>query len=291
MPHFISLTAPKRSDVRDYGLLVLGAIVQAASMVLFYIPGLIASGGVSGLAQVLNHQTGLPIGVMVLVMNAPLFVLGWRNLGGRRFFARTVFTVALYSLLVDLGLTFIHVGPTRDPMLNALYGGVVGGVGMGLTFLGQGTAGGTDILARILARLRGIPLSQSYLFTDALVILLGGFVFGWERALYATLALYIGGVAAEVVTEGSNIVRTAIIVSDRPREVADAILHEMERGVTGLHGEGMYTHLDRTVLYVVVSRSEVTRLKAIIHEIDPRAFVVIGQASEALGEGFRPLKE
>jgi uncharacterized membrane-anchored protein YitT (DUF2179 family) len=228
---------------------------------------------------------------MVLVMNVPLFVLGWRYLGGRRFFIRTIFTVALYSVLVDLGRLIVPVGPTRDPMLNALYGGVVGGLGMGITFLGQGTGGGTDILARVLAKLRGFPLSQSYLITDALVILLGGLAFGPERALYAILALYIGGAAAEVITEGSNVVRTAIIVSARPREVADAILRELERGVTGLHGEGMYTQKQRTVLYVVISRSEVSRLKAIIHEIDPDAFVVIGQASEALGEGFRPLKD
>ncbi len=281
----------KRNDVRDYGLLILGAIVQAASMDLFYIPGQIASGGASGLAQVINHYVGWPIGMLVLVMNAPLFFLGWRYLGGRRFFIRTVLTVILYSVLVDVGRLVIPAGPTRDPMLNALYGGVVGGLGMGLTFLGQGTGGGSDILARVLARLRGIPLSQSYLFTDALVILLGGFTFGWERALYAAVALYIGGVAAEVITEGSNVVRTALIVSDKPRQVADAILREMERGVTGLHGEGMYSHVDRTVLYVVISRSEVARLKALIHEIDPQAFVVIGQASEALGEGFRPLKE
>ena len=281
----------KRQDLRDYSLLVLGAVVQAASMDLFFIPGQIASGGVSGLAQVLNQHTGWPIGMMVLVMNVPLFVLGWRYLGGRRFLIRTIFTVALYSVLVDLGRLIVPVGPTRDPMLNALYGGVVGGLGMGITFLGQGTGGGTDILARVLAKLRGIPLAQSYLVTDALVILLGGFTFGPERALYAILALYIGGAAAEVITEGSNVVRTAVIISTKPREVADAILSELERGVTGLHGEGMYTQKERTVLYVVISRSEVSRLKAIIHEIDPDAFVVIGQASEALGEGFRPLKE
>jgi uncharacterized membrane-anchored protein YitT (DUF2179 family) len=280
-----------RNNLRDYGLLILGAIVQAASMDLFLVPGQIASGGVSGLAQVLNFHTRLPIGMMVLVMNVPLFVLGWRYLGGRRFFIRTIFTVALYSVLLDLGLLIIHTGPTRDPMLNALYGGVVGGLGMGITFLGQGTGGGSDILARVLARLRGIPLSQSYLFTDALVVLLAGATFGWERALYALIALYIGGVAAEVITEGAGIVRTAIIVSDKPRQVADAILREMERGVTGLHGEGMYTQKERTVLYVVISRSEVAQLKTLIHEVDPDAFVVIGQANEALGEGFRPLKE
>jgi uncharacterized membrane-anchored protein YitT (DUF2179 family) len=280
-----------RNNLRDYGLLILGAIVQAASMDLFLVPGQVASGGVSGLAQVLNFHTRLPIGMMVLVMNVPLFVLGWRYLGGRRFFIRTIFTVVLYSMLVDLGLLIIRTGPTRDPMLNALYGGVVGGLGMGITFLGQGTGGGTDILARVLARLRGISLSQSYLFTDALVVLLAGATFGWERALYALIALYVGGVTAEVITEGAGVVRTAIIVCDRPREVADAILREMERGVTGLHGEGMYTRKERTVLYVVISRSEVSRLKAIIHEVDPDAFVVIGQANEALGEGFRPLKE
>jgi uncharacterized membrane-anchored protein YitT (DUF2179 family) len=280
-----------RNNLRDYGLLTLGAIVQAASMDLFLVPGQVASGGVSGLAQVLNFHTRLPIGMMVLVMNVPLFVLGWRYLGGRRFFIRTIFTVVLYSVLVDLGLLIIRTGPTRDPMLNALYGGVVGGLGMGITFLGQGTGGGTDILARVLARLRGISLSQSYLFTDALVVLLAGATFGWERALYALIALYVGGVTAEVITEGAGVVRTAIIVCDRPREVADAILREMERGVTGLHGEGMYTRKERTVLYVVISRSEVSRLKAIIHEVDPDAFVVIGQANEALGEGFRPLKE
>jgi uncharacterized membrane-anchored protein YitT (DUF2179 family) len=281
----------KRNDLRDYSLLVLGAIVQAASMDLFFIPGKIASGGVSGLAQVLNYHTGLPIGMMVLVMNVPLFVLGWRYLGGRRFFIRTIFTVALYSVLVDLGRLIIPSSLTQNSMLNALYGGVVGGLGMGITFLGQGTAGGSDILARVLARLRGIPLSQSYLFTDALVILLAGFTFGWEQALYAMIALYISGVAAEVITEGSGVVRTALIISDKPREVADAILRELERGVTGLRGEGMYTQKERTVLYVVISRSEVSRLKALIHDVDPQAFVVIGQASEALGEGFRPLKE
>ena len=280
-----------RDNLRDYGLLTIGALVQAASMDLFFVPGKVASGGVSGLAQVLNHYTSWPIGMMVLVMNVPLFLVGWSHLGGRRFFIRTIFTVALYSVSVDLGRLVIQTGPTQNSMLNALYGGVIGGLGMGITFLGQGTAGGTDILARILARRRGIPLSQSYLFTDAAVILAAGAAFGWEQALYAMVALYISGVAAEVVTEGVGVARTAIIVSDRPREVADVILRELERGVTGLHGEGMYTQQARTVLFVVISRSEVARLKALIHEADPEAFVVIGQANEALGQGFRPLKE
>jgi uncharacterized membrane-anchored protein YitT (DUF2179 family) len=287
----LAVQMPRRKVVRDYGLLTLGAVVQATSMDLFLIPGKLASGGVSGLSMILNRYTGLPIGAMVLVMNAPLLLLGLRHLGGWRFSVRTIFTVVLYSLFVDVGLHLARRGPTANLMLDALYGGVIGGMGAGLTFLGQGTTGGTDILARILARLRGVPLSQSYLLTDGLVVILAGFAFGWEQALYALIALYVSGLAAEVVTEGVGVVRTAIVVSQKPREVADAILGELGRGVTGLHGEGMYTGESRTVLYCIISRSEVTRLKALIQEIDAHAFVVIGHASEALGEGFRPLKE
>lgn len=260
-------------------------------MGLFLIPGKLASGGVSGLSIILNHYTAFPVGTTILVMNVPLLLLGLRYLGGWRFSVRTIFSVVLFSALVDAGALFVPRGPTADPMLNALFGGVVGGVGMGLTFLGQGTTGGTDILARILARLYGVPLSQSYLMTDGLVILLAGFAFGWEKALYALISLYSSGAAAEVVTEGVGVVRSAVIVSSRSRDVADAILGDLGRGVTGLRGEGMYTRQERTVLYCVISRSEVTRLKALIHEIDPDAFVVIGHATEARGEGFRPLEE
>jgi uncharacterized membrane-anchored protein YitT (DUF2179 family) len=275
---------------RDYVLIMVGALLQALAMDLFLVPGRLAAGGLSGLAIIVNRYTGWPIGVMVALGNVPLFVLGWRLLGGRRFMARTVAAVVLYSALLDLLPLVLPLGLTPDPVLNSLYGGVVGGIGMGLVFRAGGTSGGTDILARLLGRWRGIPLSQSYLLTDAAIVLLAGLAFSWELALYALVSLYVSGLAAELATEGQAVVRTATIISSRPEQVARHILDDMQRGVTVWPGVGAYSGEARQILFCAVSRAEVGQLKAIIHEADPRAFVVIGQAHEALGEGFTPLQ-
>lgn len=277
--------------VRDYALILAGSLVQALAMRLFLIPGLLVSGGVSGAAQLINHVTQWPIGVMVLVGNAPLFVLGWRYLGGRRFAFRTAFAIVAFSVMTDMFAFFIPpAGMTKDLVLNSLYGGLMLGVGLGLVYRGQGTSGGSDILGRILNHRFGISISQSYLLTDAVIVLLAGFIFDWEHALYGLVMIYVSGLAAEVTVEGTDIFRTAMIVTDCPQEVAQEIMTVMERGVTFLSGKGAYTGTERDVLYCVVTRSEVSQLKALVHEKDPSAFMVIGQAHEALGEGFRPLK-
>lgn len=278
--------------LRDYGLITLGCFVQALAMDLFLIPAQLAAGGVSGLSQILNAYTGWPIGVMVAVLNVPLFLIGWRYLGGRRFMIRTIFTVGVYSALVDaLAVYLPPTGLTDDLFLNALYGGVLGGLGMGLVFRAQGTTGGTDILARFLGKWRDIPLSQSYLLTDTAIVLFAGLTFGWAHALYAVVALYISGLAAEAAAEGIGIVRVATIITNHPQPIVERVLREMQRGVTGWTGTGMYSGEARHILLVAVSRSEVSQLKAIIKEADPQAFVVIGQAHEALGEGFKPIQE
>ncbi len=275
-------------NVRDYAYLTVGALLLALSLDLFLVPAHLASGGVSGLAQIVNHYTGWPIGMMSLMFNIPLFVLGWRFLGGARFAARTAVTTVLFSVLVDGLVPFLPPhGLTTDPVLNVLYGGVIGGAGAGLIYRGRGTSGGTDILARILTRWRHIPVSQSYLFSDAMVMALAGVAFGWNQALYAIVTLYISGVVAEAVMEGSRVVRTALIITERPGEVAAGIVHNLGRGVTIMEGRGGYTGRRRTVLYCVVTRSEVAPLKAFVREADAKAFMVIGHAAEALGEGFR----
>jgi uncharacterized membrane-anchored protein YitT (DUF2179 family) len=253
------------------------------------VPAKLAAGGVSGAAQIINRYTGWPIGVMVVVANLPLFVLGWRLLGGRRFTARTVTAVVLYSALVDLLAPIVPHGLTADPVLNALYGGVIGGIGVGLVIRGQGTSGGTDILARLLVKWRGISLTQSYLLTDAVVVVIAGLAFSWTLALYALVALYVTGLAAELAAEGTAVVRTATIISTKPDELARKIMDDLERGVTAWTGVGMYSGQPRKVIFCVVSRAEIGQIKAIVHEVDPAAFVVIGQAHEALGEGFKPL--
>lgn len=281
-------------SIRDFTLIIIGALVQAVSLRLFMVPAELASGGISGISQLIHHYTHWPIGLMIFIGNIPLFLLGWRLLGGRRFAIRTLLAVAAYSLLAEAVLWlpfFPKNGITDDLVLNSLFGAVLSGFGYGLVYRGQGTSGGSDILARILNRWRGISMTQSYLMTDTLVVLAAGFVFGWEKALYAIIVLYVSGLVVDSTLEGSGTVRTALIVTGRGSEVADQILDQMERGVTILSATGAYTNAQRPVLYCVVTRSEVQQLKTIVHETDPQAFMVIGAAHEALGEGFQPLKK
>lgn len=283
----------RRPVLVDYFEIVLGAIVQGAGLRLFMVPADLASGGVTGIAQLVNHYVPWPIGLMVFAGNVPLFLLGWRFLGGRRFALRTATAVVVYSGVIDLlpRLSFFPVGGiTDDIVLNSLYGAVVCGVGYGLVYRGGGTSGGSDILARILNHYRAMPMTQSYLVVDSAVILAAGFVFGWKPALYAIITLYVSGIVSENVLEGPGTVRTAMIVSPAAKAISERVLDEMERGVTIMQGTGAYTGEDRPVIYCVITRSEIAQLKTIVQELDPQAFLVIGQAHEALGAGFKPLK-
>ncbi|MBM3180806.1 MAG: YitT family protein [Chloroflexi bacterium] len=286
---------------RDYILIALGALIQAVSLRIFFVPANLASGGVSGISQLINHFTGWPIGLMVLIGNIPLFALGWRFLGGRRFALRTAVAIVTYSLLTDLLLKLPFFAPNGaasvlindlkgDIFLNSLYGAIISGIGYGLVYRARGTSGGSDILARILNKWRGVSMTQSYLVVDTAVILSAGFVFGWKQALYAMITLYVSGLVAETVLEGGGTVRTAMIVTNKPEDVSARVMEDLERGVTVLEGTGAFTGTSKPVLYCVITRAEVATLKTIVNEIDPEAFMVIGVAHEALGEGFKPLK-
>jgi uncharacterized membrane-anchored protein YitT (DUF2179 family) len=287
--------------LRDYLLIGISSLIQAFSLRVFFVPANLASGGVSGISQLVNHFTGWPIGLMVLIGNIPLFILGWRFLGGRRFAFRTAFAIITYSLFTDFLLRIplfgVNGAATRliyelrgDIFLNSLYGAIVSGIGYGLVYRARGTSGGSDILARILNNWRGIPMTQSYLIVDTAVILGAGFVFGWKQALYAMITLYISGLVSETVLEGGSTVRTAMIITKEVESISSRVIEELQRGVTILDGSGAYTGEARQVLYIVITRAEVATLKAIVNECDPLAFMVIGVAHEALGEGFKPIK-
>src|SRR5574339_701044 len=287
--------------IRDYFLIILAALIQALSLRLFFIPANLASGGVSGISQLINHFTGWPIGLMILLGNIPLFALGWRFLGGYRFALRTAVAIFMLSVFTDLLVQtslFAANGPAArliddlrgDIFLSALYGAVVSGIGYGLVYRARGTSGGSDVLARILNHYRGVPMTTSYLLVDTAVILGAGFVFGWKAALYAMIALYVSGLVAESTLEGGGTARTALIITSEPEAIAARIVDELERGATILEGTGAYTGAGRPVLYCVITRAEVATLKSIVREVDPGAFMVIGVAHEAVGEGFRPWK-
>lgn len=279
-------------SIKDYILILIGGLIQAFGLNLFLVPTNLVSGGISGGAQLLHHLFGWPIGLIVLLGNIPLFILGWRYLGGPRFVLRTMLAIISFSFFTDLLMYYLpQNGLTVDLVLNTLYGGILLGIGLGVVYLGRGTSGGTDILGRILNRRLGISISLAYMLTDSLVVLLAGFVFGWEKALYGLLMIYVSGVVAEVASQGSRVVRTAFIVTDHGIIVSKAIMDELDRGVTLLPARGAYTLEERTLLYCAITTSEVVRLKTLVHEVDPQAFMVIGLATEALGEGFKPLHE
>jgi uncharacterized membrane-anchored protein YitT (DUF2179 family) len=279
-------------SIKEYVLILVGAFIQALSLRLFLVPAQLVSGGISGAGQLLNYVFNTPIGLVVVLGNIPLFVLGWRYLGGPRFAARTMLSILSFSVFTDLLIYLTGTSPiTDDIVLNTLYGGITLGVGLGIVYLGRGTSGGTDILGRILNRNFGISISMAYLITDSLVVLLAGFVFGWERALYGLILIYVSGVAADMVSQGYNFTKATYIITVKQDEVINAIQTQLERGVTIIPVKGGYSQQEKSMLFCVVSSAEVTRLKTLVHDIDPGAFMVVGQVSETLGEGFKPLKE
>jgi uncharacterized membrane-anchored protein YitT (DUF2179 family) len=272
-------------------LLTVGALIAAIAVIVFEAPFNIAPGGVSGLAIIINNFTQWPIGLMVLIGNIPIQLIAFRMLGGWRVVATTLYTVIAYSIMIDVLTPYFPAeGVSRDIFLNSVFGGIVGGIGAGLIFRAGGTLGGTSTLGRILQERYGIPLSSSTLYTDSIVIVLAGLAFGWEKGMYAIVMLFIAGVTADYILEGPSVIRTAVIITDRPREVADAVMAGMGRGVTGWEAKGMYTEQSHTVLYVTIGRGQVNTLRRIIIAADPAAFLVFGHGHTAYGHGFREVR-
>ncbi len=278
-----------RRLIGDYALLTLGAALIALAADLFSIPNHVVPGGLTGIATLLHYTTNVPVGMTTLVMNIPLFLAGIRWGGGMRFALRTVVATVVMSLAIDF---FAPRVPriTTDPLLYTLYGGLLDGLGMGLVFRAHGTTGGTDILASLMNRWTGVSLGAWLLIFNVLILGAAGLVVGWEQALYALILSYVSSRAIDLVQEGLSYSKAAVVISDHADEIRGAIIEQMERGVTILPGKGGYTGLERAVLFSVVAQSEVTRLKRLIHDLDPQAFVVIGQVQEVLGEGFRRLE-
>jgi uncharacterized membrane-anchored protein YitT (DUF2179 family) len=271
-------------NFQSWLLLTIGSLVQALNVNLFLVPAKIAPGGVSGSAIIIQEFTGWPIGLMMLVMNIPLLILGYRNLGRFKFLTRTLYVVFLSSFLVDFLAQWLPPqGITQDLLLNSLYAAVVGGIGNGLVYRGQGTSGGTSILGRIVQLKTGIPISQVYLLTDGIIVVVAGIVFGWERALYALITLFLWGVVSDQVLEGPSVVRTAFIISDQPEEIARAVFLRLGLGVTAWPARGMFTEQEHTVLFCTINRPDMHVLRQVVMEIDPQAFVVIGHGHQAIG--------
>lgn len=272
---------------REYLGVVLGVTITAVGLDWFLIPNRIAAGGVSGLATILFHTAGVPVGLSMLLINVPLFLLALKVLGPH-FGVKTLLGVFVLSGAVD-ALEGVLPPLTGDPLLAALYGGVVTGLGMGLAFRGGGSTAGTDMAAQILHRLVGVTVGEALLVMDLFVIALGGIFFNVELALYALLSLFITSKTIDVVQEGRDFAKAAYIISERTTEIGSAVLSRLERGATYWQGRGMFTGQERQVLFVIVNRTELSALKELVQSIDPRAFMVIADVREVLGDFERSL--
>lgn len=282
-------------EIRSFFIMAVGAVVAALGYSLFQVPYNIAAGGVGGLSIIINHFTGWPVGTMYLLMNIPLLVLGFFYLGRWPFIVRTVLAVFIFSSATDLFIAYLpgllgRYPLTDDILLSAVYSGLIGGVGGGIIYRIGGTMGGTGIVGRIIQQKTGVPLSQVYLYTDGVIVLTAGIIFGWEIALYALLTLFLNGLASDYTLEGPSSVRTATIVTNRSEEMASALMDGLGRGISRWEITGSYTGETHSMLMCTIYRPQVNDLKRIAARVDPHAFITIGVAHQALGAGFMPLR-
>ena len=275
-----------RSELKNDLLVLLGLLAAAIGYRMYLIPNQVVNGGFTGVGQLLNHLMGVSVGTVNIVLNVPLFLVSMRSMGVR-FGVRSLIAMLLLSLLID----HIPLPPaTDDLLLAAIYGGAISGIGFGLILRGSATTGGTDMLASLLHRIMPVlRVSYGIFFFDGLVIIASAFAFEPQAAMYGLISTFICNVLIDLVLEGPNSAHSYFIISDKSDAIAERILKDMDRGVTALHAMGMYSHAEKQVLLCVVNRFEAMRLRRIIFEADPHAFVIANKAHEVLGEGFKPM--
>jgi uncharacterized membrane-anchored protein YitT (DUF2179 family) len=272
--------------------IMLGTAVYAFGLHYFLIPNQLMEGGVTGIGVLLNYAAGWPLSITTLVLNIPLFLLGWRTLGKFQMIYTILGTVSLSSFLA-LMEWFIRLGwivpfkSSGDHMLIALYAGATLGAGLGIVFRFGGTTGGIDIIARILSRKRGYSMGQIILFFDAIIIGLSLFYISLEKVLYTLVVVFVASKLIDFIQDGSYSAKAFSIISDHSAAIATAITQELERGVTLMQAKGAFSGQDKEVVYCVVGRYETRRLKGIVRKIDPHAFIVINDVHDVLGEGFK----
>lgn len=273
-------------SVWDYIYIFIGSLITAIGLDMFLVPNKIAAGGVSGIATIVHYVFHFPVGITMLAINVPLFLMGIRQMG-IGFGMRSLFGTIVLSGLIDVLVPILPI-PTRDPLLASIYGGIVTGVGIGLVFRAKGTTGGTDLAAAIVNNYMKLSVGVILFVIDASVIVAAGIAFkSAELALYALITVFLTARVIDIVLEGFSYAKAAIIISQKPEEVTEAILSKMDRGATALVGKGLYTGSDRDVILSVVTRAEISTLKELVHNIDPKAFVILTDVHEVLGEGFK----
>ncbi|MCM3723026.1 MULTISPECIES: YitT family protein [Solibacillus] len=273
-----------KSSVMEYVFVIVGAAVIAFGFNVFLFPNQVASGGVSGISTILHGMFGWNAGIVQYAFNIPLFIAGVLVLGKKFGIKSFIGTIALPFFVI---LTESWDPWTLNPLLGAIFGGIVVGLGIGLVFKGNASTGGTDLLAQIITKYTGLTLGTSVLFIDGLIAVSAAIVFDLEKGLYALIGLYVTTKTIDIVQLGFSQSKMVYIITQKETDVRDAIYKEINRGITRLPAFGGYTGEERPVLMVVVYQTEFTRLKQVLKTVDPQAFVIVSDAYEVLGEGFK----
>lgn len=266
--------------LKKYSLLLIGALIAALGLEIFLVPNNIIDGGIVGISIIAGHLTKMPIGLFTFLLNLPFLFIGYKQIG-KTFVITSLFSITAFSLFIVM----LHPVPqlTEDVLLAAVFGGIILGVGVGLILRVGGSLDGTEIIAIIFCKGSLFSIGQIVMIFNVFIFSLAALVLGWDRALYSMLAYFVAHKAVDIVIEGFDEAKAVMIVTDNGEEIASAIHDRLGRGVTFLEGRGGYSKDEKTVIYSVVSRLEISKIRAIINDKDENAFVTINDVSEVMG--------
>lgn len=264
--------------------IILGAVLMGVGIEEFLVPNKILDGGIVGISIILSHLTGWRLGLFIFILNIPFFFIGYKQIG-KTFALSTLLGISVLSLTTS----FLHDWPvfTEDLLLATVFGGIVLGAGVGIVIRYGGSLDGTEILAILANRRLPFSVGEVIMFFNIFIFGTAGFVFGWDRAMYSILAYFIAFKTIDIVIAGLDESKAAWIISDQHKEIGDAILARLGRGVTYLTGEGAYTGDDKKVIFCVITRLEEAKLKSIVEELDESAFLAVGNIAEVRGGRFK----
>lgn len=269
-----------KREILRFLFLFIGSIIAAVGLEIFLVPNNIIDGGIIGISIIASYLTGLPLGAFIIVLNLPFLIFGYKQIG------KTFVLSSLFAILsLSFWLSVLHPipGVTNDVLLATVFGGIILGIGVGLIIRNSGSLDGTEMVAIVFSKTAAFSVGEIVMFFNLFILSSAGLIFGWDRAMYSLLAYFIAFKVIDVTIEGLNEEKAAMIVSDNPYEIADAILARLGRGVTFLDGKGGFSKEEKVVIYSVITRLEIAKLKSIVAEKDENAFLTISDVFDVMG--------
>lgn len=275
---------PLKEVVKRAFLITVGAVIMAVGLEIFLVPNQVIDGGIVGVSIMLSHITGIKLGLFIFILNIPFFFIGYKQIG------KTFAFSTLYGIIIlSISTTFLHpvAAFTQDILLASLFGGIVLGIGVGMVIRYGGSLDGTEILAILSSKRLPFSVGEIIMFVNLFILASAGFVFSWDRAMYSLLAYYVAFKLIDITIKGLDESKSVWIISENYEEIGDALLHRLGRGVTYLKGEGAFSGDDKKVIFCVITRLEEAKLKDIVAEHDPSAFLAIADIAEVRGGRFK----